>query len=302
MKKEAGDKNFTLKQTVITTLLTSAIAFVSGTCLEPVKKLVDRFVNPPPIDEPKKQTQTEPAPQKKFKDIFDLVGNGTAIDLEELLKQHPDVEIRGTDQMTPLMLAAKKGDLGMVRLLVKQGARLNINKPQTALAYAALHGHAEVAEHLLEHGADPNMGEDPSRTPPLMRACEAGRADIVCNLLRRGAEVNRQNANGCTPLMDATDSNNPEIVSLLICYGADINLVDHGTHTRKTALMLAAEKGKEQMVRVMLFAKPNLSIKNTEHKTAIDLAREKGHQRVVDLLTEYQESTTNRNSTAKPNK
>ena len=59
---------------------------------------------------------------------------------------------------TPLLFAARVGDLGSAQLLVAGGADVNDLTPagSSALAVAALSGHRDVAALLLEHGADPN--------------------------------------------------------------------------------------------------------------------------------------------------
>lgn len=59
---------------------------------------------------------------------------------------------------TPLLFAARVGDLASARLLVAAGADVNEAAADgaAALAVAALSGHGAVGAFLLEHGADPN--------------------------------------------------------------------------------------------------------------------------------------------------
>ena len=59
---------------------------------------------------------------------------------------------------TPLLFAARVGDLASARLLVAAGADVNEATPDgaSALAVAALSGHGAVGALLLDHGADPN--------------------------------------------------------------------------------------------------------------------------------------------------
>ena len=62
---------------------------------------------------------------------------------------------------TPLLFAARVGDLASARLLVEAGADVNEAAPDGAgaLAIAALSGHGAVGAFLLDHGADPNAAE-----------------------------------------------------------------------------------------------------------------------------------------------
>jgi ankyrin repeat protein len=221
-------------------------------------------------------------------DIFAVVQAGTAEDLAVQLGKNGNLKVRDPANKTLLMLAAERGHLGMVKLLEKHGANVNAEDPETALGLASTHGFSEIVEYLLEKGADPNL-PDVNRTPPLMPACRNGHTDIVRSLLKYGAQVNWQNVNGCTPLMDSTDSRKPEIVSLLICYGAEVDTVDHGKYKRRTALMWAAEKGEEQMVRVLLYGRPDISLATVDGRTAIDLARQSGRASIIKMLETYQE-------------
>ena len=63
--------------------------------------------------------------------------------------------------MTALMLAARQGALGAVRVLSGKGADLNLTDPDetTALVLAVINGHYDVAALLVEQGANPNLGD-----------------------------------------------------------------------------------------------------------------------------------------------
>ena len=62
-------------------------------------------------------------------------------------------DIRGR---TTLMYAAYAGDLEMARLMLENGAPVNIQTDvgTTALMFAAAEGHMEVVRFLVENGAD----------------------------------------------------------------------------------------------------------------------------------------------------
>ena len=56
-----------------------------------------------------------------------------------------------------LIEASSDGNLGLVKLLLTNGANVNVqnNNGQTALIWASQRGHLEVIKLLLERGADP---------------------------------------------------------------------------------------------------------------------------------------------------
>jgi ankyrin repeat protein len=77
--------------------------------------------------------------------------------------------VSGTEQggYTPLMFAARNGDIATAKLLLERGADVNADSqsdgPALVLAVAA--GHEELAMFLLEAGADPNLGDSGEVTP-----------------------------------------------------------------------------------------------------------------------------------------
>ncbi|CAG0910911.1 unnamed protein product, partial [Cyprideis torosa] len=76
-----------------------------------------------------------------------------------------------------------------------------------ALYEAAQHGHTDIVELLIKHGADVNILSTSGNTP-LIVACTNGHADVVRVLLKHGANREVHNENGHTPLMEAASAGN----------------------------------------------------------------------------------------------
>lgn len=91
-------------------------------------------------------------------------GNPEIVDLILAVGVDPNEPTSGG--VTPLMVAARRGDLKLVQRLVQAGAELDLQDHQrrTALMYAIEHRHPDVVEWLLDQGADPNLRDDHART------------------------------------------------------------------------------------------------------------------------------------------
>lgn len=106
----------------------------------------------------------------------------------KLLLAQPNIDINALDNAgeSALMLAALKGDMADVKLLLDRGARLN-QPGWTALHYAASGPDAKIVQLLIERGAEIDA-RSPNGTTPLMMAAQYGSEDSVAVLLNRGAD------------------------------------------------------------------------------------------------------------------
>jgi len=113
--------------------------------------------------------------------------------------------------------AAKNGDLGRVKALVKDNPDLVFstdNDGWTALHYAAFNGKKDVAELLLADHADVNAKDNKGLTP-LHFAAGRDHRDVVELLLANNADVNAKANNGATPLDLAGGGGHKDVVELL---------------------------------------------------------------------------------------
>lgn len=89
-----------------------------------------------------------------------------------------------------LQMAADKGQLDIVKLLVERGAEIEYRHPvnkMTALHLAAYSGHNDVVKYLLSKGADPNLKM--SRGVSILRAVkDQGHTSTVQILEAAGAK------------------------------------------------------------------------------------------------------------------
>jgi ankyrin repeat protein len=97
--------------------------------------------------------------------------------------------------------ALSSGDLAAVKRLIrdKAAADRRLSDGSTPLVSAAIRGHIEVVRYLLELGADPS-GSTTDGNTPLHAAAFLCREVVVKLLLNKGASLTAKNNNGETPI------------------------------------------------------------------------------------------------------
>ena len=135
--------------------------------------------------------------------------------VSELLAGWPktQVDVRNAQDETPLMLAALRGQLDLVKKLVERDADIN-KTGWTALHYAATGGHVPVIEYLLDNSAYIDA-ESPNGTTPLMMAAMYGSPEAVKHLIQAGADLNFKNGANMTALDFAVKGNRPNNIELM---------------------------------------------------------------------------------------
>jgi len=159
---------------------------------------------------------------------------------------------------TPLLFAARSGDVDSARVLIEAHANVNDALPNgmTALVEAAHSGNEDIGILLLEKGADPNAAE--AGYTALHAAVLRSGARLVNALLAHGANPNlrmtkgtpvRRNSEdfelpatliGATPYFLAGKFLEPAIMRALAAGGADVHL---SMKSGDTPLMAAAGMG-----------------------------------------------------------
>ncbi|CAJ1337948.1 unnamed protein product [Effrenium voratum] len=218
--------------------------------------------------------------------------------------QRPDCDAPRGD--TPLSIAARRGMLDVVDLLLEAGADVNRDRSRgSPLMEAAGEGHLEVVQKLLEVRASVNYGA--------MRSTVAMTEDVLNFWLELTME-NRfgdaegvrlpftglhavdtrqffsfwwragetRDADGCTALMRAAAANHTKLLQLLLDCEAEVNTMsDEGT-----ALTRAAG-GALEAAELLLAHRAEVDAKGVDTDTALTLAVRSGLLPVARLLLQH---------------
>jgi len=128
---------------------------------------------------------------------------------------------------TPLQYAAVRGHHQVAQILVESAAGLDLgcHYGHTPLHLAAVFGQKDVLALLLTSKANPDAADTQKETA-LHSAAWAGRGEESSQLIAARASVNAVNQNGRTPMHLAVLSGNANVASLLVNAGADVNIQD----------------------------------------------------------------------------
>ena len=131
------------------------------------------------------------------------------------------VVLVGTAFADPIHTAAETGDLAGVQAELDKG--VDVDKEDlsglTPLHYAARLVHKEIAELLIDKGANVNAVWGGIRVTPLHEAAWWGRKEIAELIITAGADVNAKVNDGRTPLAMAIDQNKPETADIIRKHG-----------------------------------------------------------------------------------
>ncbi|KAK7736026.1 hypothetical protein SLS63_003546 [Diaporthe eres] len=185
----------------------------------------------------------------------------------------------------PIILAAAAGKIEELQQeLAKQkdtGTR-DLEFQRMSLHWAALGGHDAVVRLLLAHGADLNAIEPNRGRTPLLEAVAGGHEPVVRQLTDTGARVDAADMLGDTPLILATRQNSVAMVRILLEAGADPNVCDW--RRGQTPLSLASEKGRDDIVDLLLHHCAAVSLADDEGTVPLAHALKGGHDGIAQTL------------------
>lgn len=210
------------------------------------------------------------------------------MDLEEALERRDEeavaywahemrhnTTLRYEHGVTPLMLAAKTGNVNIMKLALNTDWDVNStdNAKNTPLHWAVMYKKYEAAQMLIDAGAE--VDADKAWKTPLGYAIRNHDIEMIKLLIRNGADVNKkEEIDALTPLMWAgiwAFNTKGEMHKILLDAGAKAEIQDE---TGETALTYAVREFCPECVKLLIEAGADVNNKFVEGKIPLLLAGE----------------------------
>ena len=158
-----------------------------------------------------------------FEDFFRAVRGDNGSGVRSLLQRGFDPNTRDENGQTGLLIALREPSPKVIQVLL-ESPQLNVDianaKDETPLMLAAIKGQQDLVTQLLKRDAAVNK----TGWTPLHYAATSGQLTIMKVLLDNYAFIDAQSPNGTTPLMMAAMYGSGEAVKLLLAEGADTTM------------------------------------------------------------------------------
>ncbi len=249
--------------------------------LSAFQKLLDEYPTSKTIPTTKlmvKQVQQA----KKTKSLFEAVKKGDIEQVKKFIAAGADVNARNNRSVTPLHFAATNGHEEIARLLIAEGANVNVNMGDyswTPLHDAANRGHTKLVKLLLEKGAKVDAGYNYGHTP-LYYAIWSEDEESVRILIAAGADVNGPKQ-GYPPLFYAVRKSHEGIVKAIIDAGADVN---KGPQPSYLPLFYAVQQSHEGIAKAIIDAGADVNVEDWKGWTPLHNALQRTD---VDMFKQF---------------
>ncbi|KAL1323761.1 hypothetical protein HN51_034006 [Arachis hypogaea] len=201
-----------------------------------------------------------------------------------------DAGIKARNGFDALHIAAKQGDLDVLKILMEAHPELSMTvdpSNTTALHTASTQGHTEIVKFLLEAGSSLATIARSNGKTALHSAARNGHLAVVKALLEKEpGVVTRTDKKGQTALHMAVKGQNLEVVEELIKGDpSSVNMIDNKGNT---ALHIATRKGRAQIVKLLLGQKEtDTTAVNKSGESALDTAEKTGNSEIKAILSEH---------------
>lgn len=188
---------------------------------------------------------------------------------------------------------AKKYNLDIIEYIIKAYIDNNINidaenwSKNNALELSLLIKRFDVAQLLINYGANVNKTTIKDKTSILLKAVHIFDNEAIKFLIKNGANINIQNMNGNTVLMSLIETfskNYYDIIVILLEHGINIDIQNN---CGDTALLISIKHKYQDIIELLLQNRTNIYLQNNKGNTSLILATKYQNLNTIKLLLQY---------------
>jgi hypothetical protein len=183
--------------------------------------------------------------------------------VKDLLERGANPNCAARGGMSPLHYAAYQRNVELVALLLKFGANLDAmtDKKRSILFFAVRGRGHESNDDMLAYASQNSVGNSSHTDEATIRVLRA-LFDSPSGWIRLRRCLDKADKDGVTPLMVAAEQGFEDTVRLLLRRGAQPDVKNHAGHT---ALKYAASSNHRMLVRLLLEADPGILDRDLSH-------------------------------------
>jgi ankyrin repeat protein len=193
----------------------------------------------------------------------------------------------GTGARFLLWMAIQKGNSELAEWVLERGANPNAAPPRAATLpqmslyrYALLEGREDIADLLLRYGATRDEAGNTDREAFIAACVRLDRENVTAIARRHPEYLQSPHA-----LLEAARRNRADVVALLLDMGASVDVKDRN---HETALHAAAAGDAREVAALLLARGADADIREKQfHATPLGFASYHNHRAMIDLLTPH---------------
>lgn len=221
------------------------------------------------------------------------VAAGDASLVKLLVDKGAALEAPGEREQTPPILGAGYGHIKIMKILINNGAEVaSKNDKPTVLSYAVQNGRVDAARFLINSGAGASETYRASRWTPLHLAAGNDFLELAELLIENGADLASRTDSGETPLHKAAYKGHTEVMNLLLTHGANVM---SRNKRGETPLHSAAFKGRRQAVELLISHGADIMSKSMNGSTPLHDTVVRGHAETTRLFVNSGADLTSQN-------
>ncbi|TQS32525.1 hypothetical protein Golomagni_07155, partial [Golovinomyces magnicellulatus] len=191
-----------------------------------------------------------------------------------------DIDLALDNGVTALLLACERGFASIADILLDAGAdaTLETDTGTSAFSAAVTFGYYDIVQSILKRQSDKVKGLFGILLP---RASRLGHVQIVKLLIKSGAKVSAQDAEGYTPINAACIGAQLRIVELLLQNDSDFKT---SNEKGMAPLASACEGGSLEIIQLLVERGADVNSRTNDDWSPVNIAAAMGHFEIVRFL------------------